>query len=578
MDATHAKKHRGVDHAVGGRTGGGVIETGRVFTKTQGRASLKLTEALFLAESLTSGAETIRSDKPGRLNLTDRNLAWATYCEQLLASEQAKNDTIRRYCEPLSTLERIYSASLVYALAQPPARRKRLAMFFTPPRLSEYVLDRVEKFGVDFQSDRFIDPAAGGASFIGPIAHRKLTKGAAPDSILDTVFGVEIDPGLADFARAAARSVVGIDATPMVETGDGLKLGAEASFDCVIGNPPYRVLSPHQRRRMPAWAKSTLANYANLYALFILRSLQLLRDGGTMALLIPTSFITGMYFSSLRAHISSHAEVLAIDTIVQRKEFFRDVSQDVCLLVCRKTSAPQSHCASARAVGRDLNWVASEDYEISPGAPDPWLPRPTVAGIARHVTLESYGYAVTCGSIVHNRDTGLSEGIRRKRKHAVPLVWGHVIKPGATVAPASRRSPPGEGKITFVSTKRATPPIVKPSIVLQRTTSGDQARRIRAGIVDRSWIDTYGGFYGENHVVVVSPLEGQDQAVDLQSLLRVLSSGAVDKRLRSLLSSNSVNVTALRTLALPDLARLSTTIFKTPDLARFEATLEKAYK
>ena len=371
MDATHAKKHRGVDHAVGGRTGGGVIETGRVFTKTQGRASLKLTEALFLAESLTSGAETIRSDKPGRLNLTDRNLAWATYCEQLLASEQAKNDTIRRYCEPLSTLERIYSASLVYALAQPPARRKRLAMFFTPPRLSEYVLDRVEKFGVDFQSDRFIDPAAGGASFIGPIAHRKLTKGAAPDSILDTVFGVEIDPGLADFARAAARSVVGIDATPMVETGDGLKLGAEASFDCVIGNPPYRVLSPHQRRRMPAWAKSTLANYANLYALFILRSLQLLRDGGTMALLIPTSFITGMYFSSLRAHISSHAEVLAIDTIAQRKEFFRDVSQDVCLLVCRKTSAPQSHCASARAVGRDLNWVASEDYEISPGAPDP---------------------------------------------------------------------------------------------------------------------------------------------------------------------------------------------------------------
>lgn len=538
---------------------------------------MKLTEAFFLTESLSCGAESIRSDKPGRLSLTNRNMAWAAFCEEMLASSEARNETIRRYCEPLSALERIYSASLVYALAQPAARRKRLAMFFTPPRLSEYVLNRVEQFGVDFRNGRFIDPAAGGASFIGPIAHRKMMQGAAPESIVDSVFGVEIDPGLADFARAAARSVIGVDATRMVATGDGLKLGEDASFDCVIGNPPYRVLSPNQRRGMPSWARQTLANYANLYALFILRSLRLLREGGTMALLIPTSFITGMYFSSLRAYISSHAEVLAIDTIAQRKEFFRDVSQDVCLLVCRRTNAPKSRSASARTVGGDLNWVAAEKYEVSPGTQAPWLPGAATSEPSRDISLETYGYAVTCGSIVHNRDTGLSQGIRRRRKHAVPLVWGHVIKPGASVLPASRNSSPGDGKITFVSTKRSTPPISTPSIVLQRTTSGDQARRIRAGIVDQSWIDAYGGFYGENHVVVVSPIAGKTQAVDLQTLRRILSSDAVDRRLRPFLSSNSVNVTALRAIKLPDPSLLSATIFQTPDPARFEAALEKAY-
>lgn len=504
-------------------------------------------------------------------------MAWAAYCERLLALDDAHSDTIRRYCGSLNTLERIYSASLVYALAQPPARRKRLAMFFTPPSLSQYVLDRVEQFGVDFPNSRFIDPAAGGASFMGPIAHRKLMQGEAPKSIVDTLFGVEIDPGLADFARAAARSVVGVDTTKMVETGDGLKLGEDGGFDCVIGNPPYRVLSPSQRRRMPGWAKQTLGRYANLYALFILRSLRLLREGGTMALLIPTSFITGMYFSSLREYISSHAEVLAIDTIAQRKEFFRDVSQDVCLLVCRKTLDPQRHYASTRSMGGDLNWINSEDYEVIPGAAEPWLPGPTAPVSAHNISLEAYGYNVTCGPIVHNRDFGLSEGIRRKRKHAVPLVWGHVIKPGNSVGPASRHAAPGEGKITFVSTKRSTSPISRPSIVLQRTTSGDQAKRIRAGFIDQSWIDTYGGFYGENHVVVVSPIEGQDQAVDLKTLWRILSSDAVDRRLRPLLSSNSVNVMALRALALPDLSQLSPNILETADVTAFEVAVEKAY-
>ena len=487
-------------------------------------------------------------------------------------------DGLRRYCEPLSAIERIYSASLVYALAQTPARRKRLAMYFTPPHLSAYVLDRVEQFGVDFKTARFIDPAAGGASFIGPIAHRKLIKGVTPERAIGSVFGVEIDPGLADFARVAARSVVGIDARKMVATGDGLKLGEEGGFDCVIGNPPYRVLSPNQRKRMPIWAKQTLATYANLYALFILRSLRLLRDGGTMALLVPTSFITGMYFSALRAHISSQSEVLAIDTFDQRKEFFRDVSQDVCLLVCRKTQQPKAQLASARVVDGDLTWRAAQAIKISPGCGSAWLPHQVIDGGSSFATLETYGYAVKCGSVVHNRDIGLSQGIRRKRKNAVPLVWGHAIKPGAIVFPASRNAPPGKGKITFVSTTRATPPITAPSIVMQRTTSGDQAQRIRAGIIDQSWITTYGGFYGENHVVIISPMPDKSQVIDLRALLQILSSKAVDQRLRPLLSSNSVNITALRNLPLPDVSQLSPAILQNPQAEAFETALEKAYR
>lgn len=531
----------------------------------------------FLADALSCGSALIGEASPGQ-QLSVRNDAWSAFCQTLLTPANIQSPELKTYTERLRDIDRIYSASLVYASAQPALRRKSLAMYFTPPPLSEYVLDRVERFGVDFGTGRFIDPSAGGASFIGPIASRMRENGATPQHVLASLTGIEIDPALAEFARAAAASVIEQDATDVVLTGNGLKLGELGTYDAVIGNPPYRVLSPTERKRMPLWAKETLGAYANLYALFIMRGLQLLHDGGLLAFLVPTSFIVGQYFGHLRHHLTSQSTVLAIDTISQRKKVFRDVSQDVCLLICRKGITKHgSYRADARMVDKSMKWRQQDKYLMDSSSEKPWYAAPPVAKDSTAQTLEDFGYQVRCGSIVHNRDKGLSSGVRRKRRNAVPLVWGHVIKPGQNVEPASRRCQPGEGPVTYVSTLRSTPPLTCSSIVLQRTNSGDQVRRVRAGIVDQSWIDKYGGFYGENHVVIVSPLPETSQKISLRLLWRVLSSEAVDKRLRPLLSSNSINITALRKLPLPNFRYLHRRGMMDFSEAVFEAILEKAY-
>lgn len=538
---------------------------------------MERTHSLFLADALEHGHTYIRSKSLNRRR-DERNRAWSEFCQSLLVPADIAVSELKSYAEQQSTIERIYSASLVYAMAQPKARRKSLAMYFTPPALSEYVLNRVESFGANFEKHQFLDPAAGGASFIGPIASRMSARGATPAHISRALRGVEIDPALADFARAAARCVIERPADHLVTCGDGLIQGEPESFDAVIGNPPYRVLSPSQRKRMPVWAKSILGNYANLYSLFILKGLDLLRDDGLLAFLVPTSFITGNYFRPLRKYISENATILAIDMIAQRKEFFRDVSQDVCLLVCRKSASRSiTYTAQARSVGRDLHWKRKTGYRISKASEAPWVRTAKQKPDIKYDTLESLGYTVRCGPIVHNRDKGLSEGIRRRRKGAVPLVWGHVIRPHVVVEPASRSRQPGDGKVTFVSTCRNTPPVTAPSIVLQRTNSGDQEKRIRAGFVDQSWIDKYGGFYGENHVVVIAPDPSKKQRCTLKALLKLISSKAVDHRLRPLLSSNSVNVTALRELQLPKLSSSKFKSIESCDYAQLEATIEEAY-
>ena len=404
------------------------------------------------------------------------------------------------------------------------------------------------------------------------------TNGATPKQVLASLTGIEIDPALAEFARVAAKSVIEQDAAEVVVTGDGLELGELGTYDAVIGNPPYRVLSRAERKCMPIWAKETLGTYANLYALFIMRGLQLLKDGGVLALLVPTSFIAGQYFRRLRYHLTSQSRVLAIDTISQRREMFRNVSQDVCLLICRKGASKRgTFCADARVVNQGMKWRKQDKYRIESPSEKPWCAVPPVAKNSTLQTLEDLGYQVRCGSIVHNRDKGLFNGVRRKRRAAVPLVWGHVIKPGHYVEPASRRCQPGEGPATFVSTLGRGEPFTCSSIVLQRTNSGDQVRRIRAGIVDQSWIDRYGGFYGENHVVIISPLPETNQKISLCLLWRVLSSDAVDKRLRPLLSSNSINISALRMMLLPNFQYLYQPGILELSEAAFEAALEKAY-
>jgi len=534
--------------------------------------------AVFLTNALRYGIAHVQATARNQ-QCFDKNQAWSVFCQTLLTPAKIPSRELKSYAKQLSSINRIYSASLVYAMAQPASRRKLLAMYFTPPSLSEYVLDRAESFGADFQYGRFIDPAAGGASFIGPIASRMRARGATSDQIVTALSGIEIDPALADFARAAAAKIIERDATDIVVTGDGLDLGEAGTFDAVIGNPPYRVMTPSERRLMPIWARPALGNYANLYALFILRGFQLLREGGILAFLVPTSFITGRYFKPFRKYIAAHSNVLAIDTIVRRKEMFRNVSQDVCLIICRKEKpATKEYRAEARKLDDNFKWHCSEKYLVETVCGAPWHTLSTNPKHATAISLADLGYQVRCGPIVHNRDEGLSEGTRRKRRRAVPLVWGHVIKIGQSVEPASRHRQPGQGLVTFASSDRYTPPTTQPSIVLQRTNSGDQSRRIRAGFVDQMWIDKYGGFYGENHVVIVSPLPNVEQLVDLTLLWRILSSAAVDRRLRTLLTSNSVNVTSLRDLPMPNVKRLLREDILKIDDKTFEAFLEEAYE
>lgn len=89
-----------------------------------------------------------------------------------------------------------------------------------------------------------------------------------------------------------------------------------ARFDYVVGNPPWISLSrKHKKAISTGLLKYYSSNYKgnsylpNLFEFFVLRSLELIKDGGSFALVLPDRFAQNQQFTHLRKHILSNYNI-----------------------------------------------------------------------------------------------------------------------------------------------------------------------------------------------------------------------------------------------------------------------------
>ncbi len=177
-----------------------------------------------------------------------------------------------------------YEIGRFYNTMIPRTFRARYGVYYTPPELTERLLDQATAAGVNWKTCRVLDPACGGGAFLAPVVRRMLksarglSPGAAPRHLASRIKGFKIDPFAAWMSMVAADAVIcEMGCTPgwllpdCVEVCDSLAKaslqGAEDShWDLVIGNPPYgRIgLSPQQRECF----RRSLYGHANLYGLF----------------------------------------------------------------------------------------------------------------------------------------------------------------------------------------------------------------------------------------------------------------------------------------------------------------------
>ena len=499
-------------------------------------------------------------------------------CDDLIAERPIENAALAAFFEELGTEERHYWISSLYTLLMPPRRRKRLAAFFTPPHLCGHVIDRLVDNGLDLTRHEVLDPAAGGAAFLVPLTLRirdaMRSAGRPPAEIVEAVearlAGNDIEPGLTSLSQALiAQALAGELATlgrplrPVVQRANSLRGRPERPFDAVLSNPPYgRVFRP-SAPLLERWRSVITDGHVNTYALFIAMALERVRPGGLVGLVIPTSFTAGPYFAALREHVRRTADVLSIDLIGRREDVFVDVIQDACVLALRRRpSRPRRGRIPVATVDVEGEATHLGSLQLPRQVDRHWaLPSRDVGGHAlrdffdpRLTALADYGFIARTGYFVWNRSRERLRTGTAALPGEVPLLWAHCIRGGGLLdARSGPRYAEVDGALSYVTVDPSSSALIRgPSIVFQRTTNRNQARRLVGALVPESFIAAHPqGYVTENHTIVVLPDPAKRQLVSPDDLCTLLTSATVDGCFRQISGTVSVSTKLLRSLPLP---------------------------
>lgn len=464
-----------------------------------------------------------------------------------------------------------YLIGSIYTVMLPPIYRSEMGAYYTPPPLVSRLLDMAEKSGVDFSCARVIDPACGGGAFLAPVALRmiKKDKGTSPEWILRRICnrlkGIEIDPFAAWMSLVLLESVL----IPLcikakrrlpestIIVGDALLQETISDYDLVIGNPPYgRVsLEPNMRQK---YARS-LFGHANLYGLFTDLAIRMIKkNSGVVAFLTPTSFLGGQYFTALRTLITDKTTPIAFDFVSDRNGVFDDVLQET-MLTTFKAGTHNTPAQISSLIPMGLNKAKIEkigNIEIESGGTTWLLPRVKEDLFllknlkSMPLRLGNLGYSVSTGQLVWNRFKPQLRNV--KSRNSYPLIWAESITPTGFRFSADRKN-----HVPYIEIKpnQAFLLTTVQCVLVQRTTSKEQSRRILAAILPQEFIDKTNGVVVENHINVVHS-EGLFSEINPETIATLLNSETVDRVFRCISGSVAVSAYELNSIPLPSLDKI----------------------
>ena len=499
----------------------------------------------------------------------------------------------------LSVVESAYLVSSLYTSLLPPQIRSSRGAFYTPPALAERLIDLAAGEGINWFSARVLDPACGGGAFLAPLAHRMLNdyrvQSLDPEERLQhleqRLYGIELDEFAAWMSGVFLQLFVyptsrdaGRPLRPPIEIADALALvdSGFQPFDLVIGNPPYGRVSLTLEQR-ETFARS-LHGHANLYGVFLDLALRWRKPDGLVAFVTPTSFLGGQYFSRLRSMLIAESPPLTIDIVEARSGVFDAVLQETCLAVFGRSPDKTTVVHHLQVSDRAVKVTRAGSFRIDKDSRAPWLiPRSPeqallVARVAGLPTrLQDLGYKASTGPLVWNRH---KKQLRSSaRSGAYPLIWSEAVRRNRFTFDYRARVDVG-----YVSIKKGQEFLIEqnPVVLVQRTTSKEQDRRLVACAVPDSFLGTWKGLVVENHVNVLRRIG--TGPVKPEAMAAVLNTRTVDQVFRCISGSVAVSASELHSLPLPsretfnEVSALLESCSKREDQdAMIESVVAKAY-
>lgn len=294
----------------------------------------------------------------------------------------------------------------LFGLAPAPRRstRNRLGAYYTPPGLARVLCDLAVAPHLGRKELRIVDPSCGSGIFLCEVL-RSLQRQRYAGRL--ELVGFDVSEAAIEMARFALRHSDAVSqAEVRLETRDFLEFQGNLAADIVLMNPPFvaaQDLEPVVVARARKILGPAFQNRPDLSMVFTTLALWHLREGGTLATLLPAGVLSQQFGKAWRSSIveASDLDLLAV---LGDHGLFRDAMVNISALMLRKNTQPgqqspamlwasQRRGASGRALRRLRRWqdgdrnaertsdwsiyLAKRDVVIER---DDWTPRPYSLG------------------------------------------------------------------------------------------------------------------------------------------------------------------------------------------------------
>ena len=375
-------------------------------------------------------------------------------------------------------------------------KRKKLGQYFTPKSIRELLLSKLPKK----DNADILDPACGSGEFL--LSCKKYFKNPI-------LYGFDIDKKLINISSKLVKNAI-------IKNFDFLNIDInKKKYDYIIGNPPYFELKLNEEVKKKYF--DIIKGRVNIFSLFIKTGLDLLKDGGYLAYVVPPSMNNGAYFSKLREYIIKNSSLEYLH-IIDGADNFHLANQKVMLIILKKTNSKKS---SKYIFKKNRITIFTEDKKFLNKA------------YKNTVSLKDIGYTVKTGNIIWNEH---KEKLTNDKNNSTLLIWASNINNGKIIIGYTK------GKPQYIKNISNDLIIKSRVVVVNRITGSSKEINIKAAIVNEK------EFVCENHVNVIYMSKNANQNYSLEDIFKALQDKTNIKVMRLISGNTQISKTELERL------------------------------
>lgn len=340
------------------------------------------------------------------------------------------------------------------------------------------------------------------------------------------------------------------------------RINDNVKFDYIISNPPYFKL-PKDDNRVKL-VNHLAKGQPNIYSLFMIVSVNLLKPTGEMIFIVPRSFASGQYFNSFRDYFFRHISLNFVHLFKSRSDTFnRDsVLQELLILKGSKVFTHKLVISTSEGV-KDLpnpqlkNFKIEEVIDLSSKAKILHLPTQMFEEKVMKTFkswenyLADFGINISTGRVVSFRTKEHLHDINSPNTNCLsPLIWLHNVNKMNIDWPK-----PLPNKSQYINVNDSSKKLLVPNknyVLLRRFSSkDDKSRLIAAPFISN---DNNRDFIGiENKVNYIHKPSGELDSNEAIGISALLNSLIFDTYFRTFNGNVNVSATEIRLMPFPPL-------------------------